>query len=443
MSRSMCCSASNPPMLDHRARTLSKYLFRVWHRNSGMYERKYAKHSSTMTDLPEPSLRDSHLFGAGPKRVLALDGGGVRGIISLAFLERIETLFRARSGNSDFHICDHFDLIGGTSTGSFIATGLAFGHSVAHLIELYLTLSRNGFQRRRWLSGILAPKFRTEPFVTAIRRQFGAETLGSEKLLCGLAIVAKRLDTGSVWLFHNNPRGRFFGSEGNDTDAVPNRDLLLANLIRASTAAPTYFAPEFIEVARGIKGAFVDGGVSPHDNPALLLLMLATLSGYGFRWPLGADRLTLVSIGTGSPAQRPLAKSVSRLPAALLAVMALESMMQDCNRLNQALLQWIGTSPTLWPIDSEVGNLAADQVGEKPLLHYLRYDAPLSETWLETNLGLHLTPNELAALDALDRPELAPRLLEIGRRAAENQVFAEHFPAGFDSFDAASETEPR
>lgn len=396
-----------------------------------------------MTDMRKPSPRDHHLFSAGPKRVLALDGGGVRGIISLAFLERIEALLRARSGNPDFRICDHFDLIGGTSTGAIIATGLAFGHPVARLIDLYLALSRDGFQRKSWMSGILAPKFRAEPLTAALRAQFGAETLGSEKLLCGLAIVAKRLDTGSVWLFHNNPRGLFFASEGNDSDAVPNRDLLLTNLIRASTAAPSYFEPEFIEVARGVKGAFVDGGVSPHNNPALLMMMLATLTGYGFRWPLGADRLMLLSVGTGSPARLPLAKSVSHMPAALLAVTALRSMMQDCNWLNQALLQWMGTSPILWPIDSEVGDLAADQIGEKPLLHYLRYDAPLSKTWLETNLGLHLTPTELSALEALDRPDLAPRLLDIGRRAAEKQVLADHFPAGFDSFDAALETQQR
>ncbi len=348
----------------------------------------------------------------------------------------------ARSGNTNFRLSDHFDLVGGTSTGSIIATGLAFGDSVAHLIELYLTLSRESFQRRHWLSGVLAPKFSAQALTGAIRAQFGSETLGSGKLPCGLGIVTKRLDTGSVWLFHNNPRGPFFASEGDDPDAVPNRDLLIANLIRASTAAPSYFEPEFINVARGIEGAFVDGGVSPLNNPALVMIMLATLNGYGFRWPLGADRLMLVSIGTGSPARLPVARSVSRMPAAVLAVTALQSMMQDCNWLNQTLLQWMGASPTLWPIDSEIGDRAADQTGEKPLLHYLRYHAPLSAVWLEKKLGLHLTHADLSALEALDRPELAPRLLEIGRRAAEDQVLAEHFPPGFDSFDAAAETKP-
>ena len=114
--------------------------------------------------------------------MLALDGGGVRGIISLAFLERIETLLRARGGSPDIRMCDYFDLIGGTSTGAIIATGLAFGLSVAHIIDLYLTLSREGFQRKSWMSGILAPKFRVAPLIAVLSAHFGAETLGSEKL---------------------------------------------------------------------------------------------------------------------------------------------------------------------------------------------------------------------------------------------------------------------
>jgi hypothetical protein len=127
------------------------------------------------------------------------------------------------------------------------------------------------------------------------------------------------------------------------------------------------------------------------------------------------------------------------MPAAVLAVTALRSIMQDCNWLNQALLQWMATSPTPWPIDSEVGNLAVDQLGEKPLLDYVRYDAPLSAVWLEAKLGLHLTPSELAGLEANDRPEFAVRLLDLGRRAAESQVLAEHLVADDNSYYATSE----
>ena len=64
-----------------------------------------------------PTLEE-HLFAPGVKRVLALDGGGVKGIVSIAFLEKMETLLRERSGRgNDFRLCDYFDLVGGTSTG--------------------------------------------------------------------------------------------------------------------------------------------------------------------------------------------------------------------------------------------------------------------------------------------------------------------------------------
>src|SRR5438874_1841294 len=112
--------------------------------------------------------RDYHLFGPGPKRILSLDGGGVRGAISIAFLERIEELFtqrqhrlmlerlmRIRGSNGEsptieearrqiaahkVRLADWFDLIGGTSTGAVIAGALALGHSTAEIKEFYLRL---------------------------------------------------------------------------------------------------------------------------------------------------------------------------------------------------------------------------------------------------------------------------------------------------------------
>ena len=70
--------------------------------------------------------RDRHLFGPGPKRVLALDGGGVRGALTVAFLERIEALLSERDGK-EIRLGDYFDLVGGTSTGAVIAGALALG----------------------------------------------------------------------------------------------------------------------------------------------------------------------------------------------------------------------------------------------------------------------------------------------------------------------------
>ena len=80
--------------------------------------------------------RDEHFQLPGPKRILVLDGGGLRGILTLGFLGRIEQLLRERySGEHGFRLCHYFDLIAGTSTGSIIAAGLAKGMRVEFTIK--------------------------------------------------------------------------------------------------------------------------------------------------------------------------------------------------------------------------------------------------------------------------------------------------------------------
>src|SRR5271169_5799365 len=115
-------------------------------------------------------LKQDHLDPAkGPKRILALDGGGIRGILTLQFLKTVETLVRQRLGD-DALLCDYFDLIGGTSTGSIIAAGLACGMTVDALQELYRNIGASvfragGFSRflPETLQGKFAPKFPFEP----------------------------------------------------------------------------------------------------------------------------------------------------------------------------------------------------------------------------------------------------------------------------------------
>jgi patatin-like phospholipase/acyl hydrolase len=98
------------------------------------------------------------LSSVGPKRILALDGGGIRGAVTLGFLEGIEQNLAERHDRlkiipkNEFRLHQYFDLIGGTSTGSIIAALLAIGgYSVAEIKEMYVNLGgqifsdRNGF----------------------------------------------------------------------------------------------------------------------------------------------------------------------------------------------------------------------------------------------------------------------------------------------------------
>lgn len=384
------------------------------------------------------SAVEQRLFSPGPKRILALDGGGVRGILTLAILERMEALLRERSATPDrFRLCDYFDLIGGTSTGSIIASGLALGLSAKELLELYRSLSTRVFRRPPWSFGIFGPRFSRGPLAAVLKEIIGDITLGSDKIRTGLAIVTKRADNGSVWILHNNPRGRFFAASTNTTgnatgSAMANGDIPLSSAILASTAAPTFFRPEFIKVADQELGAFVDGGVSPHNDPSLHLLMLASLKGYNIGWPLGHERLLLASVGTGFFRQR---RSVERLrytPSVFQAVNALTSMIDDGSRLVQLLLQWASDTPTPRIIDSEIGDLAEDRLTHQPLLHYVRYDGQLEIDWLIERLGITMTREQVVRIQKMDDPRGIEALIEIGRQIADRHVKAEHFPLVFD-----------
>lgn len=376
--------------------------------------------------------RDEHLFGPGPKRILALDGGGIRGILTLSYLERIEAMLRARAGGDpDFTLSDYFDLIGGTSTGSIIAAGLAMGFPVARIQQLYRNLANEVFKRPIWRLGVFSSKFPSEPLEQALQEQFGDTTLGSDDLRTGLMIMTKRLDTGSPWVLHNNPRGKYFSPRpGRPT--IPNRDFLLRQVVRASTAAPHFFEPERLLIAPGLEGAFVDGGVSPANNPALQLFMLATMDKFAFKWPVGADELLLVSVGTGTYVARMTADQVLGMPAVQLAGQSLLSLMADADWLGQAMLQWLSRSPTSWPIDAEMGDLQDDLLGGREMLSYLRYNVLFNPIWIKNTLGLEMTQEEVDALPPMDNPANITALAGLGAKAASVQVKEDHFPAVFD-----------
>ena len=362
---------------------------------------------------------NAHLFGPGPKRILALDGGGIRGILTLQLLKRIETLVRERTGDDSAVLADYFDLIGGTSTGAIIASALALGWPVDRIEKLYRELGNSIFESSFFRKGLLRPKFSAEPVKKALEREYGDIRLGGPELKTGLAVVAKRLDTGSPWVMHNNPKGRYF-EQMPGSKSTPNKDYLLRDVVRASTAAPTYFEPEKIRVADDMEGAFVDGGVSPHNNPALQLLMLATLEGHELRWPTGADQLLLVSLGTGSKTLALDQKEVMDMKAVELGVRGLSSLMDDASALNELLLQWMSSSETAHEIDSEIGDLSGDILGGgKPLLTYLRYDVQFDDAWLKDKLKLTLDAEQLESIAEMDRAENMDTLVEIGKAAAD------------------------
>jgi predicted acylesterase/phospholipase RssA len=379
--------------------------------------------------------RDEHFLNDGrPKRILALDGGGLRGILTLSYLAEIESILSDRHGGGEnFRLSHYFDLIAGTSTGAIIAAALARGMSVSEIAKKYLDLGQRVFQKSWLRQGFVRAFYDEAGLIEELKQVYGAQTtLGDPSLQTGLLIVTKRLDSGSTWPISNNPRGKYYDPRPN-SNVIANSAYPLWQIVRSSTAAPRFFDPEKIEISRGkagetpVVGDFVDGGVSPFNNPALQAVMYATLDGYRIGWPTGADKLLVVSIGTGS---RDLKVAPAKL-AADNALKSLLSLMDDCANLVETLLQWMSTSQTARVIDSELDNLRHDLIAPAPLISYLRYNVALTKAAL-AQIGMEFDDEKVEGLSAMDDPSNMKILQEIGAKAAKQQLRAEDFPSNFD-----------
>lgn len=377
--------------------------------------------------------RNEHFSDDGPKRILALDGGGLRGILTLGILKQIEDELGARHGGDPaFRLCHYFDLIAGTSTGAIIAAALAIGWSIDEITRKYNELGARVFKRSLLRQGFIRAKYDEVLLIDELKAVFGADaTLGGDTLLTGLLVVIKRLDSASPWPVSNNPHGKYFHSRDHGT--IGNGDYKLWQAVRASTAAPDYFEPERITIAQlpghpPVYGDFVDGGVSPFNNPSLQVFMYATIGGYRVNWPTGKDRILLVSVGTGAGDPSVRRSEV----AAAHAFRSLLSLMDDCASLQETLLQWMSDSPTARPIDSELGSLGGDLVGGVPLLSYVRYNVDLRPDSLRALLGDGATAIAVENLTAMDAPENMGALHRLGLAAGRRDVHGDHFPAVFD-----------
>jgi hypothetical protein len=385
--------------------------------------------------MPEWKPLDDRLAPGTPKRILSLDGGGIRGALTLGYLEEIEKILGAKHpGIKDFRLAHYFDLIGGTSTGAIIAACLAIGMKVSDIKDKYMKLGDKIFSGKRdWWK-----PWETFQFLKAgydhshlegeLKSLFKKITIGSPEIVTGLCIVAKRADTNSTWPIINHPKGKFY-----DSAFGKNKDIPLWQAVRASSAAPSYFAPQLVEVGNGVTAAFVDGGVSMSNNPSFTLLMVANLGGFPFHWPLGDDKLLITSVGTGYGVFSKFPKEIEEKTIAFWAKKTPDMFMQDASWLNQVMLQWISNTATPKYIDEEVENMKGDILGGSPLISYLRYNFEITENSLN-GLGLTRTFDKEGLEDVLEMSNAHNKelLYEIGTIAGKQEILSTNFPSAFD-----------
>ena len=354
------------------------------------------------------------------KRILALDGGGIRGVFTLQILAHIEELFRRERKNEQLVLADVFDLIAGTSTGAIIATFLSWGKSVEEIEQLYIDQSPAMFAKGSWAQ-LWKSKYKPETIARFFRKQFveadGQEAkLATKRLKTLLLIVMRNGSTGGSWPITNNPNARY----NDPAHADCNLQFPLWQLLRASTAAPTFFPPEEIKIA-GQTHLFMDGGMTPYNNPALIAALMATLPRYNISWPATREDLHVISVGTGlARARMPgkaaadvnLLEHIRYIAPALIGSVAWE---QDF------LCRVLGDCVHGAALDSEIGALEMPHLLSPPeqKFTYARYDQPLDES----HPKIKLLPQGQFQLDNL---KLIPLLQELGQEYAGKHVRREH-----------------
>ena len=307
-------------------------------------------------------------------------------------LARLESLLRERFHRPDLRLSQFFDLVGGTSTGAIIATGLARGMSVAEISEFYTRFGTVAFERRhvwqKWRA-----LYGEGGLEKTLKDTFGADTdLAPEHLHCLLTAVTRNATTDSAWPVSSNPAAKY-----NDT-ARPDCNLRIPlwQLVRASTAAPVYFPPEVVswdESDPAKSFVFVDGGTTAYNNPAFLLFRMATEPAYRLGWPTGEDQLLIVSVGTGSApvigniAQDPSTNVIEAALNTLSSLMSQTAVDQDINCRTIGRCTYGGIIDRelhdLIPVDPQTPDQPWDSSATpgKAFL-YVRYNAELTDDGL-------------------------------------------------------------
>jgi hypothetical protein len=365
----------------------------------------------------------------GQRKLLSIDGGGIRGVLALEILRKVESTLRQRTGNPSFVMADYFDFIGGTSTGAIVATGLARGMEVQEILDFYLRCGGDMFSKAGLLQR-LRYRYEDEPLAAKLRQVFGAATkLGSPDIRTLLLVVLRNATTDSPWPIWNNPYAKYNSRDRSEC----NLKLPIWQLVRASTAAPVYFPPEVIDID-GREFVFVDGGVTMYNNPAFQMVLMATVDRYWPNaparkgpWPTGEDKMLVVSVGTGTspaahdrldPDEMNLLFNASTIPSALMFAALNE---QDF------LCRVFGKCLAGDQLDREVGDMlgsAGPLANGAKLFTYVRYNAELTGAGL-TSIGCGGIRAE--AVQKMDSVAAVDPLRRIGEEVGNRKVLPGHF----------------
>ncbi|WP_276091551.1 patatin-like phospholipase family protein [Pedobacter sp. JY14-1] len=230
------------------------------------------------------------------KKILSIDGGGIRGIIPGMILVALEEKLKKESKNPDAAIVDYFDFFAGTSTGG-ILTCLLLCPSEDHparprfsakaALDLYLEhgneiFKMSFFKRLRAKLGLAGERYNSAIFEGVLEKYFGETRLS--QLIKPCIISAYNIELRKTHFFRQQ----------NAISRGASRDFYLKDVCRATSAAPTYFSVAEIHSLANVRYPLLDGGVFA-TNPALSGLIDVTKAFNQTR----INDIYLLSLGTG------------------------------------------------------------------------------------------------------------------------------------------------
>lgn len=201
------------------------------------------------------------------KKILSIDGGGIKGVFSASLLAEIEE----KCNKSSY---EYFDMIAGTSTGAIIAAALSIGIPAREILNIYLQKGKEIFPQEMKFFSLFGGKYSNEPLRNALKEVFGIKKI--KDCQTRLLIPAFDLENRKVHIFKTP----------HSDDLCFDKDCLLVDCLLATTAAPIYYSPYKM---RG--GVYMDGGVGA-NNPSMVALVEAMT-----RCEWKTDEIEMLSIG--------------------------------------------------------------------------------------------------------------------------------------------------
>ena len=374
-------------------------------------------------------------------KLLGIDGGGVRGVLAIEVLAKLERDLAEAHGVplSEYRLSDFFDYVSGTSTGAVLAACVARGMSTDEMFDFYIGNANVMFDNRWWRKAMALRHFGTaydaRPLAHKLKELFGEDTtLEPGHLKCLFMAVTRNQTTDSPWPICSNPKAKYNDASLDDC----NLRIPLWQIVRASTAAPLAYEPEKIQWDPNDPGTafwFVDGGITPHNNPAWLLYRMATEPGYNLNWPTGEDKMLVISIGTGSSPKGDDGQLVTgsvmgrllgsaKIPGTLIQSSMVD---QDTN------CRQIGRCVSGELLDSEIGDMIPRSGERDPQDSYknrIPLEKDMGRAFLYARYNMHLDQKVLDQLglgdieaekvQKLNAVEGIPELRRVGKRIAED-----------------------